>query len=246
LELLRGCQFDPRHVELGFGGEGPLPGWQIKIDEGRAVELMGRIDRVDLWIDENAKQCYALVYDYKSSDKKLHRSLVQHAIQQQLPAYLAALQNAGGTKEFPLQVRAAGAFYVNLRVRVRSAKTRAQAFNPTANESEFDLKQAGVFDWGLIDKLDAQRTGRLFDYAEKGREPKAAVNLKALPPDEFASLLRETETRLQNLGRRIFGGDIAMAPYQFKSERACGNCFYAGICRIDPWTHEFRDLEAQT
>ncbi|HEY6226642.1 MAG TPA: PD-(D/E)XK nuclease family protein [Verrucomicrobiae bacterium] len=246
LELMRGCEFDPKHVELGFGGDGPLPGWEVQVDEGRSVELMGRIDRVDVWIDEEAKCCYALVYDYKSSDKKLHRVLVQNAIQQQLPAYLAALQNAGGTREFPLEVRAAGAFYVNLRVRVSSAKSRSDALDPEKNNANFDLKQAGVFDWGLIDKLDVQRSGQLFDYKEKDGEPKSAVNLKGLAPDEFAALLGETGVRLRNLGRRIFDGEIGMAPYQFNRERACGNCFYAGICRIDPWTHVFRELEVET
>jgi ATP-dependent helicase/DNAse subunit B len=129
---------------------------------------------------------------------------------------------------------------------VRSAKSRAQALDATENQSEFDLKQTGVFDWDLIDRLDKQRSGRLFDYKEKDGEPRSAVNLKGLAPDEFAALLRETEGRLRNLGRRIFDGEIDMAPYQFKSERACDNCFYAGICRIDPWTHTFRELEAQT
>ena len=246
LELLRGCEFDPAHVELGFGGEGPLPGWKVQVDQHRSVELMGRIDRIDVWIDQEAKRCYALVYDYKSSDRKLHRVLVEHAIQQQLPAYLAALQNASGTKEFPLEVRAAGGFYVNLRAHVKSAKSRADALNPATNESEWDLKQAGVFDWGMIEQLDAQRTGRLFDYKEKAGQPKTAVHLKALPSEKFNALLRNTEERLRELGRRIFDGEIAMEPYQFKSERACGNCLYAGICRIDPWTHSFRDLEAQT
>jgi ATP-dependent helicase/DNAse subunit B len=150
------------------------------------------------------------------------------------------------TKEFPLEVRAAGGFYVNLRVRVRSVKSRTHAFNPDENESEYDLKQAGVFDWGMVGKLDPQRTGRLFDYKEKDGEPKTAVNLKGLAPHEFTALLRDTESRLRELGRRIFNGEITMQPYQFKSERACGNCFYAGICRIDPWTHLFRELEAQT
>lgn len=245
LELMRGCEFDPAHVEIAFGGDGPLPVWKVEIAENRSLELMGRIDRIDVWVDEKAKRCYALVYDYKSSDKKLHRVLVENAIHQQLPAYLAALERASGTKEFPWEVRAGGAFYVNLRVRLKSAKSRSEAMNPAANKSERDLRQAGVFDWALIEKLDPGRTGRLFDYSQKGGEPSSAVNLKALPSDDFAALLRDTETRLRDLGRRIFDGDISMEPYQFKVERACGNCFYAGICRIDPWTHTFRELEAQ-
>src|SRR6185295_15729791 len=98
-------------------------------------------------------RCHVLVYDYKSSDKKLHRVLVQHAVQQQLPAYLAALEKLGGTKEFPLEVSAAGGFYVNLRAHVRSAKSRAEALNPAENDAESDRKQTGVFDWGMIEKL---------------------------------------------------------------------------------------------
>ena len=243
LELMRGCEFDPRHVELGFGGAGPLAGWELQIGESRAIEFTGRIDRVDVWVNPEAKRCYALVYDYKSSDKKLHRLKVKHAIQQQLPAYLVALEKIGGREMFPFQLRAGGAFYVNLRVRVRSAKNRAAAFDPKENKSDYDLKQSGVFDWGLIDKLDRQGDGRLFDYSTTKSGPRESVNLKALPSDEFAQLLKGAEETLRDLGRRIFDGEIAMDPYQLRTERACGNCLYGAICRIDPWTHTFRDLE---
>src|SRR3712207_8861252 len=51
------------------------------------------------------------------------------------PAYLVALEKIGSRDHFPFEVRAGGAFYVNLRVRVRSAKNRVAAFDPDANES---------------------------------------------------------------------------------------------------------------
>jgi ATP-dependent helicase/nuclease subunit B len=243
LELLRDCEFDPLHVELGFGVKNArLPGWQLQIDETRAVEFTGRIDRIDVWVDVEGKRCYALVYDYKSSERKLDRALVEHAIQQQLPAYLAALQRIGGLEMFPFEVRAAGGFYVNLRAKMKSAKSRAEAFDAEANDSERDLKQAGVFDWGLIDRLDSRRTARLFDYNVK-TAPKKSVALKALEPAEFAELLSTTEQRLRDLGRRIFAGEVSMDPYRHRNQDACGTCMYGGICRIDPWTHEFRSLK---
>jgi ATP-dependent helicase/nuclease subunit B len=239
LELLRACEFDPHRVELGFGGAGPLAGWELQIDATRTVELTGRIDRVDVWVDAAAQRCYVLVYDYKSSERKLDRTLVKHAIQQQLPAYLAALQKIDALKEFPFEVRAAGGFYVNLRMKVEGARSRADALDPGSEAAS--LKQSGVFDWQFIEQLDPQRTARLFDYNAKDG-PKKAATLKALDSADFAQLLVETENSLRALGQRIFVGDVAMDPYRKSGQTGCDSCFYAGICRIDPWTHDFRKL----
>jgi ATP-dependent helicase/nuclease subunit B len=239
LELMRGCDFDPAHVELAFGFEGGLPAWRVEVDSARALEFSGRIDRVDVWIDPETKRCYALVFDYKSSARKLHRVLVENAIQQQLPAYLAALQKMGGTAEFPFEVRAGGAFYVNLRAEVKKADSRSAAFH--AEGAAIDLKQTGAFDAGLLERLDKEKTGLLFDYSKEGRP---SVEYKALAPEEFANFVSDTETRLRELGRRIFEGDVRMDPYKKGGQTACNNCFYGAICRIDPWTHPFRKLVA--
>jgi ATP-dependent helicase/nuclease subunit B len=242
LELLRDCDFDPRSVELGFGGDGPLPAWELEIDQRRKLQFAGRIDRVDIWRDTERKRAYALVFDYKSSERKLHRVLVENWIQQQLLAYLVALEKVGVRSDPPFELRAAGAFYVNLRMGVSGAKSRAIAFDKKSNDSESDLRQTGVFDWQWIDRMDRTRAGRLFDFQKKG-EPITVVNLKGLPSEQFAELLRKTEAGLRDLGRRIFEGEAAIAPYEFQTERPCGNCLYAGICRVDPWTHAFRNLE---
>jgi ATP-dependent helicase/DNAse subunit B len=44
------------------------------------------------------------------------------------------------------------------------------------------------------------------------------------------------------MGRGIFAGEIALNPFQHGAARACDRCEYQGVCRIDPWTHRFRDL----
>ena len=235
LNLLRECAFDPKKVEIAFGPKGPLPIWIVKIDETRALEFQGRIDRVDIWVDD-AGRGHAVVYDYKSSKRTLDRKLVFASIQQQLTAYLAALQTMGGTEEFPYSLRPAGAFYVNLGMKVKSADSRRDALGAGGE----DLRQNGVFDWGMIERFDPNKTGALFDYTVKG--PTGKGPLRALPTEEFEQLLRDTEMRLRDLGRRIFDGELKMDPYAKGKERACKTCFYGGICRIDPWTHPFRNL----
>jgi ATP-dependent helicase/DNAse subunit B len=36
-----------------------------------------------------------------------------------------------------------------------------------------------------------------------------------------------------------------MTPLQKGTARACDRCEYQGICRIDPWTHGFRQLAGE-
>ena len=64
-----------------------------------------------------------------------------------------------------------------------------------------------------------------------------------LAPEEFLRLLDETEQHLQRMGRRIFAGDAQVDPYQKGKLRACDQCSYQAICRIDPWTHAYRILK---
>ncbi len=242
LALMRDCRFDPKHVELGFGHKGSLPVWVVQVGEDRALEFSGRVDRVDIWLDEAAQRCYVAVFDYKSSERKLDRRMVENAIQQQLPAYLAALEKVGKSTGFPYEVKAAGAFYVNLRLKVKRARTRTAAMNPGEAKTSEDFKQFGVFDWEMVDRFDPKRAGELFDYSAAG--PRPLNHFKALERQEFAKLLSDTEERLRVLGKRIFDGDLRMEPYRYKNDTPCARCFYSGICRIDPWTHHFKTLPA--
>ncbi len=92
-----GYRFDPVAVELGFGlPGGPLPAWRLDLDDGRALLLRGRIDRVDLCRDEKTGETLAVVVDYKSSPKKLEKLKVEHGLQLQLLAYLNVLRAHGG------------------------------------------------------------------------------------------------------------------------------------------------------
>jgi len=44
------------------------------------------------------------------------------------------------------------------------------------------------------------------------------------------------------MGQAIFDGEAAMNPYRKGKELACNLCEYQAICRIDPWSHQYRAL----
>lgn len=64
----------------------------------------------------------------------------------------------------------------------------------------------------------------------------------ALPPGEFLALLDRVESQLITMGRQIFSGAAAVDPYRKGATTPCDYCEYQSICRIDPWTHQYRRL----
>jgi len=57
-------------------------------------------------------------------------------------------------------------------------------------------------------------------------------------------LLDQVEGQLRTLGWKIYSGAAAVDPYRKGAATACDYCDYRAVCRIDGWTHEFRDLRA--
>ena len=86
-------EFDPAVAELEFGiGAGGAPAWEIDLGAGHRLALRGRIDRIDL-CRETGGRASCVVMDYKSGQKKLDKILIEHGVQLQLLAYLAAVRS---------------------------------------------------------------------------------------------------------------------------------------------------------
>jgi ATP-dependent helicase/nuclease subunit B len=86
-------EFDPAVAELEFGiGAGGAPAWEVDLGAGHKLALRGRIDRIDL-CRETEGRALCVVMDYKSGQKKLDKILVEHGVQLQLLAYLAAIRS---------------------------------------------------------------------------------------------------------------------------------------------------------
>ena len=86
-------EFDPAVAELEFGfSPGGAPAWEIDLGAGHKLALRGRIDRIDLCRETDGR-ALCVVMDYKSGQKKLDKILVEHGVQLQLLAYLAAIRS---------------------------------------------------------------------------------------------------------------------------------------------------------
>ncbi len=242
--------FDPVAAELAFGDEKSLaPAWEIELGDGRKLALLGRIDRVDLWRGPDKKSALAVVTDYKSGGKKLDPVLVANGVQLQLLGYLAALRswkNPGALFGVD-QIIPAGAFYVSMRGKFDSGDTRDEIL-ADAEAGKLAYRHNGRFDAGWLRKFDHRTEvdrGDQFNFRLNKDGALAAKSPEALPSDAFATLLDAMETELRRLGTGIFDGQAQVDPYRKGKDTPCLFCDYRAACRMDDWTHEFRELRAE-
>ncbi len=247
VEWMPQYDFDPTVSEIAFDDEqDEMPAWRIDLDDGHALRLRGRIDRVDLCrLDDNT--ALAMVMDYKSRVRKLDPTKLYHGLELQLLSYLGVLKHLpqaetlfGGKRLVP-----AGVFYIPLNGGGgKPGATRTAVLADSKEEQRAAYQHSGRF---LADELAhfdnrGEPKGDQFKYAKNKGGEFAKRGNEALPAAEFEALCEKIERHLRDYGRRIFGGEVAVAPFRIGTTTACDYCDFRPVCRFDPWTQPFRDL----
>ena len=240
-------QFNPAHVEVAFGKDGPVPTLELPLAGGRTLRLSGFVDRVDFCEDADRGVTWAAVLDYKSSARKLDAVRVFNGLEIQLLAYLATLGAAanGGPVLGAANLRPAGVFYVPLRGDGGKARTRADVLAGAGTVPCSGLQHTGRFDAAVVRLLDTRpgaTKGEQFKFSfNKNGEPSKRGN-DALPSAEFAALLDDVKATLTAFGDGIFAGEFRVNPYRVGAETACDWCKFKPVCRFDPWVQPYRAL----
>ncbi|MFN0068894.1 MAG: PD-(D/E)XK nuclease family protein [Limisphaerales bacterium] len=219
--------FRPDAAELRFGPGGTLPAWRATGPDGRAAELTGSVDRLDVWRDAAGRE-RLLVFDYKTTARKPDDALADAGIELQLALYLGVLEEllrAGGRDALP-----AGAFYAPLRPDPSGGGADAdKAFRQRFRHDGFaaaDVRPA----------LDASD-------GDSGQFVWTAGRLKLAPADLAARLAHARDLVVAFTGH-IFAGDFPVAPYRHRGRTACDHCDLLSVCRHDPVADGFRRLAA--
>jgi ATP-dependent helicase/nuclease subunit B len=239
--------FDPIEVELPFGVEEGTPAWNLELSNGKRLEVYGRIDRVDLYREPAGSRALCVVVDYKSSQKQLDPLMMQNGLQLQLLTYLGVLRQWPNPKaRFGVEaLEPAGVFYVNLRGRYAAERNRVDALAEPEQSRRLAYRHFGRYNLGALPYLDSRRNLRQgdqvsFRFNNDGRLH--AGSREALTPERFQALLNESEAILREMAQRVFSGAVGVSPYRKGQVTACDQCTYQAVCRIDPWTHPFRNL----
>lgn len=233
-EQSRRGNFEPLALELDFGPDQPLPPLTFELASGVVMEIVGRIDRVDVAEGEHG-EILLRVIDYKSSqtDLKLHE--VFYGLSLQMLTYLDVLLTYAeewiGTEAEP-----AGVLYFHVHnPLLPSANAMAQEQAEQELLKRFKMKGLLLADRDVVAKMD--------NTLDKGYSSILPVAVKAdggfyssasvATKEQWGTLLTSVRDTIQEIGTRITEGEVGIEPFRMQQETACTFCPFKSVCQFD-------------
>ena len=218
LELSQ-SKFKPESFEKEVGTD-ELP-MNISMEDGRTVSVVGKIDRVDVFEDENGK--YVRVVDYKTGRKEFDFSEVLYGLNLQMLLYLAALvENKKGEP--------AGVLYMPSKTSSVS-KERDASEDELLEEFEKTLKMNGIVlnDEGVVSAMEEKAQGR-FIPVKKGKNGELSASEYLVSREEFDILSDSIKKKIVSMTKTLQNGDIDASPLMV-NKFGCSYCPYFAVCK---------------
>ncbi len=230
IQTIVNSDFEIKGTEIEFGGKNSDGYEQIKLEleEGKSIEITGKIDRVDIAEAPDGK--YVRIIDYKSSSKSIELDKVYAGIQIQLLTYSSAICKQDN-------MLPAGVFYFSLLEQIISAKKRMTEVEIEEEiRNQFKMKGLIVADVNIIKMNDntlVSGTSKIVPAGLTKSGEIAKKTTKGVPIKQFVELQDEIDLIIKEIGKQIFKGNIDIKPYYIKGQTPCEYCTYKPICRFD-------------
>jgi ATP-dependent helicase/nuclease subunit B len=235
-EHARRSDFVPVGLEVAFGDGAELPPLVFTLPGGVRMEIVGRIDRVDLARTDAG--LFVRVIDYKSSRTSLRLGDIYHGLSLQMLTYLdVVLSNA--ERWLGEAVRPAGVLYFHVH------RPLLQTDNPIPAEAAEAERFRRHRMTGLVtaDTKAVHAMDRTLAQGET-RSEIIPVALKkdggfqayssVVTPEQWERLRRYVRAVIRTIGEEIMAGRADIAPYRDGDETPCRFCEYRAVCQFDP------------
>ena len=229
IDSLKYSDFDVMGHEVEFKNGKEYPAIQISLDNGRKVEVTGKIDRVDIAKTPDGK--YIRIIDYKSSAKDINLNEVVAGLQIQLLTYLDAVCNID-------DLIPAGALYFNLiDPSIKATKQLDDTKLQDEIRKQFKMKGLILADVDIVKKMDntleAGNSNIIPAYINK--DGNLANRASTITRQQFENLQKYTNKIIKQISNEILTGDIGVKPYYKlnQGKTPCEYCKYKSICNFN-------------
>ena len=229
MESLVYSDFQIEGTEVEFDKNGKYKPITITLEDGKRVEIIGKIDRIDTARTEDGN--YLRIIDYKSSAKNIDLNEVYAGIQIQLLIYLDAVCEEE-------DLIPAGVLYFSFLEQIaKSDKKLSQDEIEEKLRENFKMKGLILADVKVIEMqdnhLDQGGTSKIIPagITKSGSINKRCTN--GVESEEFAILQKYIKKTVKDIAKEILKGKIDVKPYNKKGKTPCEYCAYKSICGFD-------------
>ena len=221
-------RFEVLGTEVEFGDKGKYKPIRLTLDDGKRIEIIGKIDRIDTAKGEDGK--YLRIIDYKSSAKNIDLNEVYAGLQIQLLTYLDA-----SCKEEDLMP--AGVLYFSmLEQMIKSNKRMEQEEIEEKIRANFKMKGLILADVKVVKLHDKnlQNGSSALIPAYIGKDGELSEKkTSGVTAEQFKELQKYMYTVIKQISREILGGNIDLKPYYKDKKTPCKYCDYKSICSFN-------------
>lgn len=228
IEGLVYSDFNIEGTEIEFSKNGQYKPIQIELEDGKKIEIVGKIDRVDTATAEDGK--YLRIIDYKSSAKNINLNEVYAGLQIQLLTYMDAV-----CKEEDLMP--AGVLYFGLLEQIIKADKKLTE-DKIEEELRKNYKMKGLIlaDVKVIkmqDKNLEYGTSKIIPAGIKKDGDISEKVTSGVNKEQFKILQDYIYKTIKEIAKEILGGNIEVKPFNRGGKTPCEYCNYQSICGFD-------------
>ncbi len=228
IQTLVQSEFETLGTEIEFAKDGKYRPITINLENGKKVQITGKIDRIDIAKNEDGK--YLRIIDYKSSAKDIDLNEVYAGLQIQLLTYMDAI-----CKEEDLIP--AGILYFSLLEQTIKAERRLNKEEIEEKIKEnFRMKGLILADVKVVkmhDKNLTQGASKLVPaYIDKSGNL-SIKKTKGITKEQFEILQKYIYKTIKEISTEILNGNIELNPYNKDGNTPCKYCEYKQICNFN-------------
>ncbi len=224
-------EFRPLGYEIAFEDDALFAPIKVELDDGKALYLRGKIDRVD---SANINgMTYLRIVDYKSSKKDVTLNDVKDGIMLQLMSYMWAMLENKEKISKEGKVLPAAVSYFTVSRHLLSLDTYEHDDARISKKLKEALKLRGIYirDIEILKKLDNEVNNNSESYL--ALTSKAMTNdTRTLPEDVFVEECNNMRNILKEVSTDMVKGNVSICPNK-KVRGVCDYCKFGTVCRKD-------------
>lgn len=228
VESLVYSDFNVEGTEVEFSKGKEYKPIEIALENGKRIEITGKIDRVDIAKTEDGN--YLRIIDYKSSARNVDLNEVYAGVSIQLLTYLDAI-----CEEEDLMP--AGILYFNLIEKNVNPKIKTEEAIEEEIRKQFKMKGLILADIEVMKMQDNNlKEGGTSKLIPAGISAKGGINKRdtsGVDEQEFEVLQKYIGKIIKEIGKEILEGKIELSPTNYKGKTPCKYCEYHAICGFD-------------
>lgn len=220
------CDFVPVDFELSINNDGAIPPYEVALENGGNIKIVGSIDRVDMFKTED--NTFIRIVDYKTGGKDFNLGEVFYGLNMQMLIYLFAIWE-NGKEYYDDKITPAGVLYFQAKnPKVSSANITKDSDEKTvmsASCSELSMDGVILNNLQVFNAMDREYDGILLPAGFD--EKTGSLKGKVISLDSLVKLKTRVNNTIKEMAEELHNGNIFALP----TEDACTWCQYKDVCK---------------